>query len=649
MSNVKGNSPMTDIEFKEIMSKMIKDHPRSWGTVLKQKASNKYLMDYIKEKSKDFPEGFTIGAKLYFIFNGLKDYPKCVVCGKHISKKARCDPFDGFATKYCSISCSHKDEEFKEKMYKLNMEKYGVKWANQTKEAKDKMKASISERTEYEQMMINEKRKNTCTEKYGVESISQVSEIHNRAVNGVKRFFKSLSKDELQEFNENKKFKREQNLKKKYGDNWEEEYGNYISNVKRSFSEEKKKEINEKTKKTNIEKYGYEYSVYSEKSIKNRRITRYKKVYKKLLNDNYVEPQFTLDDLIENGYGGKVWTWKCKKCGSIFESAMYENPIPDNRGLVARCYKCYPKNPSYSVGEIEVANYVSSIIPDCVKRNVRDIIASRGKSNKLSHKELDIYIESKKVAIEYNGMIWHSFNPKIQSGNISKDYHFIKQTLCEEKGISLIQIFDSEWVFKNDVCKSIIRKRLGCYDEIVDSVTLTIKPINAEIAIGFIRNNSLFDSTLSIYSFGLFRNEELLCVVQFNTPKTKDSENVFNMVYCEENGIKITNGVSKALSYFKSIVQNCKTIMTYIDRRTDTPNIYLESGFILEKVSKPEYWYFNTNSFMLPEPRYAYMKHKLKNMFDDIDETMTEKQIMDVHGYGHFYDCGRYVLRFDYD
>jgi very-short-patch-repair endonuclease len=52
--------------------------------------------------------------------------------------------------------------------------------------------------------------------------------------------------------------------------------------------------------------------------------------------------------------------------------------------------------------------------------------------------ELDIYIPKKKIAIEFNGLYWHSSERK------EKDYHYQKYKKCKEKGIKLIQIFEDD-------------------------------------------------------------------------------------------------------------------------------------------------------------------------------------------------------------
>ena len=53
--------------------------------------------------------------------------------------------------------------------------------------------------------------------------------------------------------------------------------------------------------------------------------------------------------------------------------------------------------------------------------------------------ELDFYLPSKSIAIEYNGIYWHS-----DKCGIPKDYHLMKSLSCREKNIRLIHIYEFE-------------------------------------------------------------------------------------------------------------------------------------------------------------------------------------------------------------
>ena len=87
----------------------------------------------------------------------------------------------------------------------------------------------------------------------------------------------------------------------------------------------------------------------------------------------------------------------------------------------------------HSKSEIEVYEFVKNISPDAVG-------AQKGllKNKQL---ELDIYIPSLKIAIEYDGDYWHSLKNKWYKPE--RDIQKNKQ--CKEAGINLIRIKDAEF------------------------------------------------------------------------------------------------------------------------------------------------------------------------------------------------------------
>lgn len=94
------------------------------------------------------------------------------------------------------------------------------------------------------------------------------------------------------------------------------------------------------------------------------------------------------------------------------------------------------------------------IIDFLENHGITDII--RNDRSILDGMELDIYIPSKKIAIEYNGLKWH-----FEEFGKNKNYHLNKTEKCIEKGIGLIQIFEDEW---NDKKEIVLNKLLHIFN-----------------------------------------------------------------------------------------------------------------------------------------------------------------------------------------
>ena len=94
------------------------------------------------------------------------------------------------------------------------------------------------------------------------------------------------------------------------------------------------------------------------------------------------------------------------------------------------CEVCSKSGKSKS--EKEIVDFIKSFYFGKVLENSRKITPPY---------ELDIYIPEKKLAIEYNGLYWHS-----EAQGKDKFYHYNKTKRCAEKGIRLITIFEDEFL-----------------------------------------------------------------------------------------------------------------------------------------------------------------------------------------------------------
>ena len=279
------------------------------------------------------------------------------------------------------------------------------------------------------------KRLNTVKERYGVDNIFQTEYTKNKS-----------KETTLEKYGVDNISKNEETKNKKIKTN-EEKYGvKYIlsSNI-----------IKEKSKKTIIEKYGVD-------NISKSEIFKIKKKETCLKNFgvNYISQHKDFKQNLEkymlsklqNKYknlkniNGDNFTFYCDICSKNFE--IYKKTFYTRYNLgVNICTSCNPVGSCHISGlENNIYNFIYNNTNYNIIRSNRDIIKPY---------ELDIYVPELKIAFEFNGLFWHNEN------NLSKKYHLNKTEECEKQGIKLIHIWEDDWLYKQNIVKSIILNKLG--------------------------------------------------------------------------------------------------------------------------------------------------------------------------------------------
>lgn len=153
-----------------------------------------------------------------------------------------------------------------------------------------------------------------------------------------------------------------------------------------------------------------------------------------------------------------------------------------------------------SVGENELALWISSICSG-LERNNRQLIKPL---------ELDILLPHHNLAIEFDGMYWHS--TKKDTTESVKTRHLRKTELVEKLGIQLLHVFESEWHSKKDIVKSIIRSKLGMCSTIYARKT-DIVLVTPKDAREFFDRTHIQGFTPAQYYIGLrHENELVMCI-----------------------------------------------------------------------------------------------------------------------------------------
>lgn len=289
-----------------------------------------------------------------------------------------------------------------------------------------------------------------------------------------------------------------------------------------------------------------------------------------------------------------------------------------------------------SLAEDEIVAFVKSILSsdDEIILNSKQIIYP---------KELDIYIPSKKVAIEFNGTYWHS--SYMQPSN----YHQLKSIECIKRGIRLIHIFEYEWRDDNkkEKLKNLLISVLANNNSITYARNTEVHDICSADATEFCNKYHLQGSAQSAINIGCYSGDELIGVMTFGVPRF-DSNSDYELIrLCWKTGKAVVGGAEKMFKYFTDRYLNTKeSIITYCDISKFDGNVYFRLGMQtdMKKLTAPGYvWVSQDQKEALS--RYQTQKHKLVELgLGDIGRT--EDEIMYKLGYYKVYNSGN--LRFTY-
>jgi len=291
-----------------------------------------------------------------------------------------------------------------------------------------------------------------------------------------------------------------------------------------------------------------------------------------------------------------------------------------------RCLRCYPYNKS--IAENKILEFCRSLSNNVISGN-RQIIKSL---------ELDIYIPDYNLAIEYNGLFWHS---SYSMDAEDKNRHLNKTKLCKNLGIQLLHIFENEWEnpIKQEIWKSIIRNKLGKSSKIFARKCKIRKILFKEIK-EFLENNHLQGQCNSSINIGLYYNNELVSLMTFGKSRFNKKIDWELLRFCNKIGYSVIGGASRLFKYFLKNYDG--SIISYADMRRSDGGLYKKLGFELSHESKPNYFYWKPGQYYI-ESRLGYQKHKLNNKLEEFDSKLSETENMYLNGYRKIYDCGNQV------
>lgn len=283
------------------------------------------------------------------------------------------------------------------------------------------------------------------------------------------------------------------------------------------------------------------------------------------------------------------------------------------------CPECIPFNKSQA--EDELASWIESL-GLVVLRHKRKIIGS----------ELDLYIPEKQIAIEYNGIYWHT-----EKHGKHKNYHYDKWLACKEKGIQLIQIWEDDWKRNSFLIKKMVAHKLGVSNQkrIFARQAKIAKLTQVQTNL-FLDENHVQGAVDGSIRVGLTVDDSIVAAIVFKKEAGSQGK-VLNLLRYATS-MTVVGGFSRLLKHIES-TYSPESIITFSDNTVSDGALYENSNFYAEAKLPPDYMYVVNNK------RTHKFNYRLKRFRTDPNleyiEGISERELADLNNIPRIWDAGK--------
>lgn len=285
-----------------------------------------------------------------------------------------------------------------------------------------------------------------------------------------------------------------------------------------------------------------------------------------------------------------------------------------------------------SIAEGEIFNMLSDLHPIQRERSILD------------GREIDIYLPTHKLGIEYHGLRWHTDF----FGGKGRKYHISKLNDCLDNGINLIQIFEDEYINHRDIVLNKISHIIGLdgTKPKIFARKCKVYEIMKDEAKDFLNKNHIQGFAGASLYLGLKYEDRLIAVMSF----LEESTGYWNL---NRFATDIThNCIGAGGKLFKYFIRNYNfnEIKSFADRRWTINydnNLYTKLGFENVGFTPADYTYYNPKVEKYKRfHKFRFRKQTLHKKYG-LPLIMTETEMIKELGYDRIWDCGliKYVYK----
>jgi hypothetical protein len=244
----------------------------------------------------------------------------------------------------------------------------------------------------------------------------------------------------------------------------------------------------------------------------------------------------------------------------------------------------------------------------------------------------DIYLPEHKIAIEYNGAVWHS--TRYSKDPIKDSKKFV---IAQSEGVKMISIYDDEWLSKESVVLAFLESAIG-QGEAIHVSECEITEIGTSMAHDFIERNHIQGGVKSEVNLALTHADAIVAVMSFNNPTYGRWELTR---YCSTANIE--GGPEKLLKAFLEMpALKIDSVIAYSENRLCMDSLYENLGFKIDAELPPDYWYTTGDPKHGRKDKSDYELEHLETLFPGCDiHNKTEREICEENGLYQIYDCGK--------
>ena len=245
-------------------------------------------------------------------------------------------------------------------------------------------------------------------------------------------------------------------------------------------------------------------------------------------------------------------------------------------------------------------------------------------------KELDIFIPDHNLAIEVNGLYWHSTNIPVADKR-----HLDKFMSCKDQGIKLLQFTDADIIHRRQLIESMILSKLGLLP--IKIMARKYRVVNVESSDGqqFLERCHYQGRTTQAAKFvGLICDETLVAVLAYSCRN--------NVVRVERFACELFTNVVGGYSKLESfVIKQLKptTLETFSLGLISDGSLYSQTGYITSGYATSPEWY--VTDYKQLYNRQRFMKSKMARLFGNgFDSGKTEWENIISNGLYLYFGAG---------